>query len=334
MGYPKQVHEKAWQQMIARKNTARETAVVHRAEVMAKIPAVVEIERRMAGTAAMITKSVVAAPQKAAVLIEELAGENAYLQKQREKLLVDAGFPPDYLAEKPFCARCGDSGYIGTQMCDCLASLLRAQAHAHLSMSAQAGDRSFAGFDLSLYPREAEAGTGVSPQARMREIYDFCVEYADGFTQDSDSLLFLGQTGLGKTHLSLAIAQCVTEKGFGVLYTPAQRLMDRLESEKFGKAPEDRENYVDNMNIVLTCDLLILDDLGTEFATSFTASTLYNIVNTRIVEKRPTIMSTNLDPQGIEKRYSQRMVSRLLCEYRVLKFFGKDIRFIKKMQGL
>lgn len=334
MGYPKKVYENAWQTLNRRKESVRNQVVARREEIARKLPEVLVVERKMASTAAGITKAVVTDPDRAQELIEQLGRENLALQAEREVLLTEAGYPADYLKEQYHCAQCRDTGYIGPTMCSCLESLLKAEAHVWLgTASASAAGRStFDNFSLSVYPEDPEEGSTVPPRKRMGEILRFCRDYAEHFTPGSESLLFMGQTGLGKTHMSLAIAHEVTERGYGVLYASTQQLMDRLENEKFSRMPEAKEQYTTNMEIILEADLLILDDLGAEFQTSFTNSALYNIVNTRIVENRPMIISTNLEPAAIEARYSQRMTSRLLCEYRVLKFFGRDVRFIKKIQ--
>ncbi|MDR2909403.1 MAG: ATP-binding protein, partial [Oscillospiraceae bacterium] len=153
--------------------------------------------------------------------------------------------------------------------------------------------------------------------------------WAEGFNAKSESLLLLGRTGLGKTHLSVAMARAVAMAGYGVVYSSAQRMMDALEAEKFSRDPK-AEGAAD---IFLNCDLLALDDLGTEFSTQFTAAALFNVINTRLTEGRPTVVNTNLEPVEIEAKYSQRMVSRLICGYRVLRFAGKDIRFIRKKEA-
>lgn len=331
MGYPKQVYDNAWQTINRRREEARQQAVSHREEIRRRLPEVELLERKMAYTAAGITKAVIASPQRAEQEIQRLSRESLSLQARRERLLTEAGYPADYLEEHYHCPKCKDTGYVGVERCSCLEGLLKAEAHAWLGTVAPADRSTFDSFTLSVYPDSAMGDSTVVPRKRMGEILDFCRRYADSFTLASGSLLFLGQTGLGKTHMSLAIAHAVTERGYGVLYISAQQLMDRLESEKFSRSPES--DYRENLHIVLSCDLLVLDDLGTEFSTSFTASTLYNIVNTRMTEKRPVVISTNLDPAGIEEKYGQRMASRLLCEYRVLKFFGKDIRFLRKLQG-
>lgn len=331
MGYPKQVYDQAWQVMDTRARAARERAAARREQALRATPEIAAIEREMAVGATGITKAVVTNPQRAGELIEELAKQNLALQERRAELLKLHGFPPDYLAEQFGCPLCKDQGYVGTRMCGCLKSLLESEAYARLSAAAPVSQCTFENFSLEYYP--AADQPGGAPRARMGEILAYCRRYADGFSPDTESLLLLGKTGLGKTHLSLAIAATVTRRGFGVVYTPVQNLMDTLESTKFSYDSGKKEEYADHVRAAITCDLLVLDDLGTEFATQFSQSALYNIINSRQVENRPTIISTNLELAEIEQKYTQRMVSRLAGSYKVLKFTGKDIRFIKKTLG-
>ena len=137
-----------------------------------------------------------------------------------------------------------------------------------------------------------------------------------------------GATGLGKTFLSLSIASAVIEKGYGVIYSSAQNLLNTLEKEKFSNSDAN------TLNAIFDCDLLIIDDLGTEFSTSFTVSTIYNIINTRINMCKPVIISTNLSLSELQEMYSERIVSRFIGEYTILKFAGNDIRQIKKMEAI
>jgi len=332
MGYPKQVYDQAWQVMDSRARAARERAAARREQALRSAPEIAAIEREMAAGATGITKAVVTDPHRAGELIEELSRQNLALQERRAELLKRNGFPPDYLAEQFGCPLCRDQGYVGTRMCSCLKSLLEAEAYARLSAAAPVSQCTFENFSLEYYPTAADQ-SGGAPRTRMEEIFTYCRRYAAGFSPESESLLLLGRTGLGKTHLSLAIAAAVTRRGFGVVYTPVQNLMDRLETAKFSYDSGKKEEYADHTRAAITCDLLVLDDLGTEFATQFSQSALYNIINTRQVENRPTIISTNLELAEIEQKYTQRMVSRLAGAYKVLKFTGKDIRFIKKTQG-
>ena len=332
MGYTKQVFKYAEQELAHRRNAARERNAARADEIAVKIPEIPVIQREMAEAARRVTKAVILSPQNAAGEIEALRDKSLALQKKRAELLIAAGYPEDYLKEQAPCDACGGSGWAESATCGCFREILKQKAYEELSEVSQLRHCSFENFSAEMYP-EAAADGGVSPRKHMSGIYSFCQKYAAGFSKDSESLLMLGYTGLGKTHLSLAVAGVVTGLGYGVLYTPVQKLMDKLESLKFSYSPEAKQQYARDMESVLSCDLLVLDDLGAEFITQFSSSILYNIVNTRLVETRPTIISTNLDPAEIEAKYAPRMLSRLMGGYRALKFTGKDIRFEKKMRA-
>ncbi len=207
-------------------------------------------------------------------------------------------------------------------MCDCLRSLLKQLAYARMGEVSDIGNCKFENFSLDYYP-------APGPRKVMGEILSLCREYAAGFSLKSESLLMMGGTGLGKTHLSLAIARAVIDQGFDVFYIPVQNLMSQLEHEKFSRSGDEK----DSLSFVLEADLLILDDLGAEFPTQFTSATIYNIINSRMIEGRPTIINSNLDMKTIEARYSERTVSRLIGGYKILPFAGTDIRVLKKQQS-
>lgn len=332
-GYPKEVSQKAWAVIDQRREQSRQNTIRRREEVHTKIPEIREIEAAMRKTGAEISRAVVMEPEQATKLIASLADKNTALQDKRGRLLEEHGFSSDYLEERFVCEECKDTGYVRTLRCDCLEQELQRAAFSQLSNVSRGKECNFSTFDLRFYSDKPDPETGIVPRDRMKDTYEFCRQYADNFTLQSESLLMQGHTGLGKTHLSLAIAWKVIEKGYGVVYTPIQQLMDKLEANKFSYDAAQKERYVQDLNSALTCDLLVLDDLGTEFNTSYTVSTLYNIVNTRLVEQRPTIMNTNLALNELEKNYTQRMASRLLFGYKPIRFFGKDIRFLKRASG-
>lgn len=331
MGYSKQVHQKAGEELARRRQAARELTDARAREIAAKIPEIPKLNQEMAETAMAVTKVAIASPKNAKQQVNALRDRNLELQRRRAELLIKAGYPEDYLAEQKACPKCGGGGYSGSLMCDCLHELLKKEAYAELSSVSQVENSSFSDFDLGMYP-DSRSAKGNSPRTHMTDVLALCKKYAAEFGSESPSLLMIGHTGLGKTHLSLAIAGELTERGFGVVYTSVQKLTDKLEASKFSYAVEAKEQYARDVENVLSCDLLVLDDLGAEFITQFSSSVLYNITNSRLVEKRPTIISTNLESAEIGNKYSPRMLSRLMGGYHVLKFAGKDIRFEKKMR--
>ena len=263
--------------------------------------------------------------------MEALKKQNLGLQEERRLLLENLGLPADCLEEKPACPLCADTGWRDGRMCRCLKAYCAREQQKELSRMLDLGSQSFETFSLEWYDQAEDPALGVSPRENMDWILRTCKRYAAGFGPGSGNLLLTGAPGLGKTFLSAAIAREVSGEGFSVVYDTAAHIFDRFEARKFGReAGEAVEADVDR---VLDCDLLILDDLGTEMTTPFVQSALYTIVNTRVTDRRASILSTNLDLKELARRYSPQIVSRLEGEYQVLPFFGEDIRRLKKERG-
>ena len=210
-------------------------------------------------------------------------------------------------------------------MCECLAELCRQEQKKELSTLLGAGRESFDRFRLDYYPAEYDPDLGTSPREIMKKVYERAVRYAQSFAPGARSLLFSGATGLGKTFLSACIARTVADRGYSVCYVSAEALFADFEQQKF--RPREGEDVTRKY---LACDLLILDDLGTEMTTQFTIAALYQVVNTRLMESRATIVSTNLPVGELDRRYSAQIASRLLGAYTLYKFSGKDIRMLQK----
>ena len=262
-------------------------------------PELADIDRRLRGTMSQIISRALRQGKDPVPAIHAIRDENLALQRRRGELLEAMGYPADYLEEKPRCARCGDAGFRsdGT-MCPCLRSYYAREQIAELSHLLDIGSQSFDTFQLSWYSTDRN-GLPRSPRETAERNLEICRRFARDFRPGAQNLLLFGDPGLGKTFLSACIARVVSEES-------VERCM--------------------------ACDLLILDDLGTEMTTAFVQSALYQLLNSRLLAGRSTIISTNLDPDQIGRRYSAQIMSRLEGEFELLPFIGQDIRRLKREQ--
>ena len=310
MSYSKDALSKATQIIEGRRNKAQRTQLARHLEVTEKLPIISKYEAELSVSGLAVAKAI-GMGKDAKQYIEELSSLNLSIQE-------------NYLEVPYTCTKCEDTGFTGGYVCECRKELLKELAGIELASVSPSEKCRFDNFSLDYYPLPVDSRLGVSPKKRMSEILEYCKCYAEDFSPDSESLYMHGATGLGKTHLSLAIANVVAEKGFRVIYDSAQNLLSSLEKEKFSYSISgEREKEV------LECDLLIIDDLGSEFSTQFTTAAVYNIVNTRNNRSKPVIISTNLTDTELEAKYSQRITSRIIGEYVSLLFIGRDIRQLK-----
>ncbi len=323
MSYSKSTLSKAAQKLESRRSKAQRIQMAHHLEVTEKLPIISKYENQLSETGLSVVKAI-GMGSDAQEYIKQLSELNLAVQDKIKSLLKENGYPEDYLEVPYTCKNCSDTGYKGGYVCECRKELLRQLAKEELASVSASEKCRFDNFDLNYYPQPVDSVLGVSPQKRMSEIFEYCKCYAEDFDTESESLYMHGATGLGKTHLSLAIANIVAENGYRVIYDTAQNILSSLEKEKFSySGSNERENEI------LDCDLLIIDDLGSEFSTQFTVAAIYNIVNTRINRSKPVIISTNLTESELEAKYTQRITSRIIGNYVSLLFLGKDIRQIK-----
>ncbi|MCL2663067.1 MAG: ATP-binding protein [Oscillospiraceae bacterium] len=291
--------------------------------VYVKFPAVRLIDAELRATMAELVG--VAVGTGASSLIDDIRSRNQKLQEERRGIINCAGFPEGYLDNEYICEKCHDTGFKDAKMCECLAAIYKQEQSASLSNLFKLGNETFETFNLSFYSDTPASDTGISPRQSMKVIYEICVEYARSFGSNSMNIFFNGAPGLGKTFLSACIARVVADNGFSVVYDMASSVFAKFEDAKFQRT-DDLERLRNETNRYLECDLLIIDDLGTEMITAFTISTLYEIVNTRLVTGRKTIINSNLTLMELNKKYSEQIMSRLEGEYQVLTFYGDDIR--------
>ncbi len=327
MAYGKDIYQIALGMLNDRRMREMEAAEERRRAFYSIYPRAQEIERLLASTAIAAAKAVLNGSDTVTELTR-LKEKNLTLQQELNEMLARAGLERNYLKPQYQCQKCEDTGYVDGRMCSCLRNLLRKIAYQRLNEMTPLALCTFEDFDLGHYPEEPQNEGEIAPKKQMENIFLYCRNYARDFSLKSSSLILQGGTGLGKTHLSLAIANEAVSKGYGVIYLSAQNMATSLERERFGRA-EDNE---DTNALLLSCDLLILDDLGTEFSTSFIDAAVYNIVNTRLMAAKPTIISTNLSLYELQKRYSERFVSRIIGSYVRLTFLGKDVRQQKRMK--
>lgn len=298
-------------------------------EVYLKCPRIMTLDREIKGTVIDVIGIALRKGQDPDDAVAELREKNLYLQSERIQSLMSAGFSPDYIDNEYLCTHCRDTGYIGTDICSCLKKLYTEELKASLSSLFKLGNESFDNFDLTWYDDTPNPELGMPTRSYMEGICETCYRYANKFSLKSTNLFFNGDTGLGKTFLSACIARVVADKGFSVVYDMACSIFSAFEEEKFSKS-DDPELLRGEIRRYLECDLLIMDDLGTEMTTAFTISALYELLNTRLIAGKKTIISSNLSLDELRRRYTPQILSRLEGEFQILKFYGRDIRLIKK----
>lgn len=326
----------AYEQTILRRASARLRAraerharAIHalRARLYQQCPELPRLDAALRGTMAEVAELALSRDPDQAARLEEIKGRNLALQAQRAELMAGLGYPPDALDDAPLCPRCRDTGWVGARMCQCLHELCTQEQIKELSSLLNLGEQSFDRARLDVYSDAVWDGMGKSPRENMRAVIAVCEGYARQFdTYPLKNLFFSGDTGLGKTFLSGCIAREVSQSGHSVVYDTAINVFARFEERKFTREANREREARDDTRRYLNCDLLILDDLGSELTTQFTQSALYELVNSRLTARRRTVISSNLTMDDVRRRYTPQIASRLEGEYRVLAFYGDDIR--------
>ena len=323
MAYSAEVVSRARARLAQAKEDRESENRQHLAVAYARVPRIREIDMELRRTMAQAAQAAFSQGSDGRALLEQAREQNLALQQERAILAME-NFEEGYLDDSPICDKCGGSGYIGTNMCECLRELCRQEQKKEVSILSGSRD-TFHQFRLDYYPDRIDPKYGVSPRATMERNLKVCRTYALTFTPEAGNLLFVGGTGLGKTFLSACIARAVADRGCSVVYESAGHLFGKLEQAKFNPSEETRREAAR----FTECDLLILDDLGTEMPGQFVTAAFYSLLNDRILAGKAMVISTNLNMDELSRRYSPQIASRLQGSFQGLTFVGEDIRILK-----
>ena len=302
------------------RNENRKITEYRKREVLKTAPEIGEIDRELMKAGTALLRSVLDKGEG----FESIKAQIQSLQAKKTKLLEKNGYAGDYLDDIYNCKNCRDTGFVEGHRCGCLRSLISKHIGANSNLTDYMKNQTFENFDFSLFKDAEKDGKTVPVLKIMRRAVEICMDFAENFQRDKTNIILSGNAGTGKTYLSSCIANRALENGKTVYYTSAYRLFDTLEAVKFGRTTE--ENDADIAKYVYDVDLLIIDDLGTEFTTQFTSAAFFDIINSRLVSGKSTVISTNLSLEGINDLYSQRITSRIMGDYKAITLYGEDIR--------
>lgn len=297
----------------------------HFDEVYKLIPGFAELDEQLAAAAAAAARArILGQNVDPARLHDELLA----LEAKKITLLKNAGYPADYLETKYVCPDCRDTGFIDEQKCHCFKQAVVDLVYAQSNIKDRLSEENFDSFDIRYYSDTKDSRLGISPRENMSAVLKTCTDFIKDFDSNAGNLLFYGHTGVGKTFLSNCIAKELLDTAHTVIYLSAPQLVEVLEKHTFGRddeneTPDEMPEYIND------CDLLIIDDLGTEMNNFFTASRLFSCLNGRQLKKKSTIISTNLSLDDLQEIYSERIFSRIISNYQITLIIGEDIR-IKK----
>lgn len=321
----KELYQEAENIVSKRRQDAKINLENKKNEIYSKIPIIRQYEYSLANDMVELTKLILEKKKDKNQMLYEIRDKNLKTQENIKNELIKNGYPENYLDEEYTCKLCNDTGEHNGVRCACIHDIIKKLSTENFNKTTGIRLCDFDDFNIGYYSANEYTLGNISDREHMKSIYRFCMQYADTFKETSPSIVMLGNTGLGKTHLSLSIAKKVLEKGFSVVYGSAHDYFTRIQNENFGRSKSSEST----MDVIKNADLFILDDLGSEYDNPINTPVFYNIVNTRLNFNKPIIINTNLDIKQIRKRYEDRVLSRLMGECKTLQFVGKDIRQIK-----
>ena len=303
-------------------------------DVYRQIPKVKELEDEINKVGLEMMKLVLKNPSNKEALTLEAKEKIKILTDEKQALLDKWNVPKGYLDIQYECSLCKDRGFLSNgKKCNCLKQAIINESYKMSNLSRVLEKQNQCTYDDSIFSEEVDSNAGISPRQNMQLILSDCDEFIYDFDKDNDkNLLFYGDTGLGKTFMSSYIAKALLDKGYLVIYQTAFKMFEIIEEYKFRNS--DKHLSKDDYENLFDCDLLIIDDLGTELTNTFTISELFIILNTRLLNGKKTIISTNLNPAQLGELYTQRIFSRIFDKFKMIKFIGADLRWQNKISNL
>lgn len=311
------------------RDIAEKTFKKRKEEVYEKIPRIREIDLEMAKVSIQASRKIFDTPDDNKFILKEMEYSIKKLQQERAFLLTEHNIPINYLEKTYSCSNCHDTGFEKNgRKCGCFKQRMINYGYKMSNLSQVLKKENFSTFKMDIFSDDIPEDEVMSPKDNMKEILSLCESFVHNFDHTKDNLLFYGNTGLGKTFLCNSIAKSLLDKGYLVVYQTSFNILDLLERRKFKKDSQPLDNF--SYDMLFDADLLIIDDLGTEMTNTFTNTEIFNIINTRLLKSKKTLISTNLSPIDIRNIYSERVSSRLFGGFSLLRFFGHDLRWERK----
>lgn len=309
-----------------RRDKAKHDQEERRLEIYEAIPKIKSIDQQIRKLGLNIAMAAIKKPDQAELEMKAIEEEIKMLKQDKLIALTEHNIPLNYLDIHYACEKCEDTGFIGSDQCTCYKKELIKTSYEHSNITDVLDRENFDTFDFNVFSNEYDESYKKSPKQHMADVHETCLHFVENFKMSNQqNMVFYGQTGLGKTFLCNCIAKSLLDDGYTVLYQTAFRIIDIISQYRFSNPKSDEMRF--KYNMLLKCDLLIIDDLGTEMINSFTTTEIFNIINTRLLEDRKTIISTNFELNQLTENYSERITSRLFGHYDFIPFFGKDLRW-------
>ena len=310
-----------------RRYMSKHEQALRTAEIYEKIPRIRDIQNEISSISVENMKNRLSGVKEGNNFTrEQLHDAIRQLMDEKKRLMEQHGYQEDYLKPRFICQDCQDTGYIENEKCHCLRERITELLYSRSNLKEILTRENFDTFKISCYSEEnVDKITGRNARANIKEVLEMSRHFVEAFGREFENLFIFGDTGVGKTFLTNCIAKELMDKSYSVIYMSAVRMFEVLADDRFGKGEKSGQTGEKDLT---DCDLLIIDDLGTELVNTFTISELFNCLNERFIRKKPVIISTNLSIGEIRERYSERVFSRIASHYRVIKIFGEDLRIV------